>query len=301
MKNSVLIIAMVASSATAQFNPWLYQSNNFLYNGQTQIAMTNAINNNMWENAKKSNAKERDELVSSAIADDSTSTKIESLAFAPSLKLRRANYASFVERARRVDPGGAAGLEANLKLDPIALMKPQLAQVGLRTDNVADAYAAYWIEAWEAVHGVTGQTSRGKADAVIKQSANAILATPAFATATPAQKQELAEAMLVQAMLVAAAREQANGDEARLAEIGRAVEKGARATGFDLRAVTLTEEGFIPAKRTGGADPAPGAEPRALAATGDAGSPPGYGFLAAAGGAGLGAAFLVGKAMGRKG
>ena len=49
------------------------------------------------------------------------------------------------------------------------------------------------------------------------------------------------------------------------------------------------------------ADPAPGAEPGPLAATSEADSPPSYGFLAAAGGAGLGAAFLIGKAMGRKG
>ena len=241
---------------------------------------------------------ERDGAAAIHLTEKAQSAQLD---FTPSMQRRQANYASFVERSRKVDPAGAAGLAANLKLDPIALMKPQLAQVGLRTDNLADAYAAYWIEAWEAVHGVTGQTSREKADAVSRQSANAILATPAIAAATPAQKQELAEAMLVQAMLVAAAREQANGDEAKLAEIGRAVGKGASASGLDLRAMTLTEDGFLPAKRTGAADPAPGAEPRALAVSGEAGSRPGYGFLAAAGGAGLGAAFLMGKAMGRRG
>ncbi|WP_375404674.1 DUF6683 family protein [uncultured Sphingomonas sp.] len=268
------------------------------YNGMitNQTAITQAgIGRNLTQEARRGSTLSRLSEASESVVD------APALSFQPSLTARRQNYARFVAKTRAVDPAGADGLAANLKLDPIALMKPQLAQVGLRVDNVADAYAAYWIEAWEAVHGVTGQTSREKAEAVKGQSANAILATPAFATATPAQKQELAEAMLVQAMLVAAAREQANGDKAKLAEIGRAVEKGATASGFDLRAMTLTEEGFGPARKTGAADPAPGAEPQGLAATAGEDARPGYGFLAAAGGAGLGAAFLLGKAMARKG
>ena len=217
------------------------------------------------------------------------------------MQRRQANYAGFVERSRRVDPAGADGLAETLRNDPVAMMKPELAKFGLRTDNVADAYAVYWVEAWQAVHGASGASSRATAQAVREQAARAISATPEFASATAAQKQEFAESYLVQALLVGAAKEQAGGDRAKLRQVSAAVEKGARAAGFDLRAVTLTEDGFAPAKRTGAADPAPGAEPQALAATGDAGSRPGYGFLAAAGGAGLGAAFLVGKAMGRKG
>ena len=223
-----------------------------------------------------------------------------SLTYAPSASRRRANYASFVERSRRADPAGAAGLAETLSSDPIAMMEPELAKVGLRTNNVADAYAVYWVESWQAVHGVTGASSRATAQAVRRQAAEALLATPEFANATPAQKQEFSEALLVQALLVGAAKEQAQGDRDKLAQISAAVEKGARASGFDLRAMTLTEDGFVPAKRTGAVDSAPGAKPRALAVTWEAGSRPGYGFLAAVGGAGVGAAFLMGKAMGRK-
>lgn len=222
------------------------------------------------------------------------------LGFSPSLKRRQANYASFVERSRKIDPAGAGQLAETLKMDPVAMMKPELAKVGLSVDDVADAYTVYWVEAWQAVHGISGASSRATAQAVRRQAADAIAATPEFATATPAQKQEFAEAMLVQALLIGAAKEQAGGDRAKLRQVSAAVEKGARASGFDLRAVTLSEEGFGPARKTGAADPAPGAEPQALAATEDASSRPSYGFLAAAGGAGLGAAFLMGKAMGRR-
>ena len=260
------------------------------------------INDMMMENLRKGGAPDEQEVQSSSDTSlSATAIQSAQLDFTPSMQRRRTNYAGFVERSRRVDPAGADSLAETLRNDPVAMMQPELAKVGLRIDNVADAYAVYWVEAWQAVHGVTGASSRATAQAVREQAAKAIGSTPVFATATPAQKQELAESYLVQALLVGAAKEQASGDRARLRQVSAAVEKGARAAGFDLRAVTLTEEGFVPAKRTGAADPAPGAKPQALAATGEAGSPPSYGFLAAAGGAGLGAAFLIGKAMGRKG
>lgn len=244
MKKLSLLFVLIASSVSAQdYSPHVYIGSWYEMGGGRfeYPQVTPEVISAEKESAGAQNP--------GRLQADSASTAVnsEQLRFTPSMQRRRANYAGFVERSRRVDPAGADGLAANFKLDPIALMQPQLAQVGLRTDNVADAYAAYWIEAWEAVHGVTGQTSREKAGAVKRQSAAAILATPAFATATSAQKQELAEAMLVQAMLVATAREQANGDEAKLVEIGRAAEKGACASGFDLRSVTLTEEGFRPA------------------------------------------------------
>lgn len=149
-----------------------------------------------------------------------------------------------MERSRHVDPAGADGLAANLKLDPIATLEPELAKVGLRVDNVADAYAVYWIKAWRAVHGAWGDTSRATAQAVRTQAADAIGAVPEFATATAAQKQEFAKALLIQAMPVGAAEEQSKDDSAKLAQISAAVEKGAHAAGLNLRAMTLTQDGF---------------------------------------------------------
>jgi hypothetical protein len=191
--------------------------------------------------------KEREVQSSLDTTSSATATQSAQLDFTPSMQRRQANYASFVERSRKVDPAGAAGLATNLKLDPIAMAEPELAKVGLRVDNVADAYAVYWVEAWQAVHGVSGASSRPTAQAVRDQAARAIGATPAFASATAAQKQEFAESYLVQAVLVGAAKEQAGDDPAKLAQVSAAVEEGARAAGLDLRAMTLTDEGFRPA------------------------------------------------------
>lgn len=166
--------------------------------------------------------------------------------FEPSVTARRRHFLAFVAKARVLDPVGADNLAELLDNDPITMMTPELAKFGLRTDNVADAYAVYWVEAWEAVHGFSGASSRETAQAVRKQAANAINATPDFASATSEQKQELAESFLVQALLVGAAKEQARGDPAKLAQVSAAVEQGARASGFDLRAIRLTKDGFVP-------------------------------------------------------
>ena len=304
MRKLAFTIALFAGSASAQNVTIPTYIGNWGWQGQAaQQQMVRTLNQNFFSRSvrKASGAEQQDGSTSTDVLSSDAVNEAVQLDFTPSMQRRRANYAGFVERSRRVDPAGADNLAETLRSDPVAMMQPELAKVGLRIDNVADAYAVYWVEAWQAVHGVTGASSRATAQAVREQAAKAIGSTPVFATATPAQKQELAESYLVQALLVGAAKEQASGDRAKLRQVSAAVEKGARAAGFDLRAVTLTEEGFAPAKRTGAADPAPGAEPRALAASGEASSRPGYGFLAAAGGAGLGAAFLMGKAMGRKG
>ena len=244
MRKLVFVIALAAGSASAQTLMMPSWNGAALGNQMYQ----SRINDMVMENLRRGRApKEREVQSSLDTTSSATATQSAQLDFTPSMQRRQANYASFVERSRKVDPAGAAGLATNLKLDPIAMAEPELAKVGLRVDNVADAYAVYWVEAWQAVHGVSGASSRPTAQAVRDQAARAIGATPEFASATAAQKQEFAESYLVQAVLVGAAKEQAGDDPAKLAQVSAAVEKGARAAGLDLRAMTLTDEGFRPA------------------------------------------------------
>jgi hypothetical protein len=220
--------------------------------------------------------------------------------FTSSASRRRMNLAKFVERSRAADPAGATAMERLFATtDVVAAIGRALAPVGLRTDDVADAYAVWWMSAWQAAHGDASTPDRVTAQAVRAQAAHAIAATPEFAQADDAMKQEFAEALLVQTALIDGMMEEYGSDPAMAAKIAASVRQGARAAGLDLDAMTLTEAGFVPAKKTGAADPAPGAPREALAATGD--GKPGVGLLAAAGGAGLGAAFLIGRAMGRRG
>jgi hypothetical protein len=167
------------------------------------------------------------------------------LGFSPSLERRRANFASFVQNARTADPAGADGLATLLGSgDIIARMEPELAKVGLHTDNLADAYALWWINCWSAVHGDLKTPDRATIDAVKAQAARALLSGGKTAVTSDTLKQQFAEAMLIQALLLDAALQQAKGEAEQLELISSAANKGALEMGLDLRKVTLTQYGF---------------------------------------------------------
>ena len=222
--------------------------------------------------------------------------------YAISLTRRRANLAQFVEKSRKSDPAGAKQMAALFaKSDPIEALKIPLGTYGLRVDNVADAYTTYWMQAWQAAHGDTSDFTRGQTLAVKAQAARALGSTSEFATATDVTKQEFAEAMLVQASLIAASIEVYKNDPAMMRKLGDAVRKGAQASGLDLDAMTLTEQGFVPSGKTGSLNPAPNQQQASATPAPTAPATPPYALMAAAGGAGIGGVFLLGKVFGRRG
>ncbi|NIJ22172.1 hypothetical protein FHS95_003887 [Sphingomonas naasensis] len=174
-----------------------------------------------------------------------------SLRFTPSLERRRANYARFVAKARARDPQGAASLEKDLAAnDLIARAAPELARYGFRIDHVGDAYAAWWLNAWLAARQRTDTPPLRQIAAVRAQAAEAMAAIPEIANAGDAAKQEMAEANLLQSLLIGASLEHAKDDPAQLQRIAAAVRQGARAAGLDLDTMDLTDQGFVP-RRTG--------------------------------------------------
>ncbi|GAA0745264.1 MULTISPECIES: DUF6683 family protein [Sphingomonas] len=206
--------------------------------------------------------------------------------YAPSKARRMANLARFVSKTRAADPRGADDLQKLFAQgDFIEKIGALVAPQGLRIDNIADAYALWWITAWEAAHGDNDTPNRATLAAVRRQAASAIGATGEIAGASDAQKQELAEALWVQSALLDGAVEQAKQNPERMRAIGDAARKGAAQMGLDLDSFALTAHGFVPArvghnqKRSG---PAP---------MGYAGS---YGALAlAAGGVGMGGLLMI--------
>ena len=76
----------------------------------------------------------------------------------------------------------------------------------------------------------------------------AVLRRPEFAGASDAEKQEFAEALLIQAYLIGSASYQLRSNPAQLRAIGNAVRQGARANGIDLDSMTLTDAGFVATK-----------------------------------------------------
>jgi hypothetical protein len=167
--------------------------------------------------------------------------------YTPSPQRRAANLARFVARSRQTDPKGAEDLARLFaSTDVIEAMRGPLAKVGLRIDDVADAYAVWWINAWLASRGTDLDPSLHMAAAVKSQAADAIASAGALRGASDALKQETAETLLIQAALISAAIEQAKGNSALGQQLAAAVSQGARGMNVDLSAMTLTEDGFVP-------------------------------------------------------
>jgi hypothetical protein len=222
----------------------------------------------------------------------------------------RTNLAKFVEKTRATDPAGADKMsQLFASTDIIGMIDQKMQQTyGMRANNVADAYAVWWVSAWMGSKGRSDDATPGQMAMVKRQASNALASTPEFASATDAGKQELAEALLVQAALIGDTIDTYASDPAMLAKTRAAIAKGASGMGLDLGKMTLTDQGFVPSGKTGAADPAPGAAEQALAANAAATPPvaandtsPPYILLAAAGGAGLGGVFLLGKLVGKRG
>lgn len=172
---------------------------------------------------------------------------VSRLGYTPSKARRSANLAAFVERTRAVDPSGAADLQRLFaEGDIIERIRTLIAPVGLRIDNVADAYALWWITAWQATRGDNDTLGRDMYAAVRAQSARALNAAGSPARASDAEKQELAEALLVQTALIDGAVEQAKRDPVRMRQVRAAVAKGAQGMGLDMAGMEITGGGFVP-------------------------------------------------------
>ena len=170
-----------------------------------------------------------------------------SLRFTATTDRRAANLASFVQKTKAVDPAGAEQLETLFaSSDIIALMEQELSKVGLHTDNLADAYALWWINCWSAVHAEFSTPDRATIDAVRGQAARALVTGGKTAEISDALKQQFAEAMLVQALLLDSALQQAKGNPAQLELLATAANAGAKGMGLDMENMILTPEGFVP-------------------------------------------------------
>jgi hypothetical protein len=166
----------------------------------------------------------------------------------------RTNLAHFVEKTRATDPAGAAKMEALFaSTDIIGLIDRKMQHTySMRANNVADAYAVWWVSAWMGARGRSDDATPGQMGMVKRQATSALAATPEFASATYAGKQEMAEALLVQAALIGDTVDTYKSDPAMLAKIRTAIGKGALGMGLDLGSMTLTNEGFVPVHKPGG-------------------------------------------------
>jgi hypothetical protein len=215
-------------------------------NANAQWAALNAINLDVRGSAIRAQvANETRRSIANQTKPISKTFDSKILSYRLSLAVRKRNLAQFVEKSRSTNPAGAAQMEQLFAAtDVMGQIDKAMTTVGLRPNNVADAYAVYWTSAWLGARGRNEDLPKAQMIAVRNQAANALLAAPQFRSATDAQKQELAEAMLIQAALISASIDNAKSDPALMVKLKVAIAQGAKGMGLDLDRMTLTSQGF---------------------------------------------------------
>jgi hypothetical protein len=167
------------------------------------------------------------------------------LVFKPSTTVRQTNLKRFVENIRQNDPAGAVQVKQIFdSTDVINQIGQKMATVGLKSNNLADAYAVYWTNAWLGAHGRSDNLSKAQMMAVQNQVAEVLLKVPQLSAATDPQKQEIAETLLVQALLISISTDGSKSDPALSAQVQKVIAQGAKSFGLDLYQMTLTAQGF---------------------------------------------------------
>ena len=166
--------------------------------------------------------------------------------FRPSLAARRSVLARLVAKTRAVDPQAATRLQNSLGgADPIAPLMPTLARYGLRADDAADAMALYLTVAWYGSRGLDQDPPPHLVRAVRAQMRNALPTLPAFARASNAAKQQMADAMWIQTLVAASSLGAAKGQPALMAQTKSAIRQGAmKAFKLDMTRLKLTSQGL---------------------------------------------------------
>ncbi|MEM7701908.1 MAG: DUF6683 family protein [Pseudomonadota bacterium] len=213
----------------------------------------------------------------------------------------RQNLNNFIERSP--EGGAREELAKMIEAQPTMMddLRAAIAPYGLDTHDVADAYTLWWINAWLVANKRDEDPNKGTIAMVKQQVRNAFAATPDFANTSDADRQEYAEALLLQATMLSSAFEQWQGDADRLDQLAQAAHKGAKESGIELSLMTLTRNGFVP--RAGAdatsIDPSERDAPDIKRRAGVEGSDNST-ALALAAGAGLGVVLLGGALMMRR-
>ncbi|MEJ5977813.1 DUF6683 family protein [Novosphingobium sp. PS1R-30] len=129
--------------------------------------------------------------------------------------------------------------------DPVRNWLQFVGSDGLRGGDAADALASYWILNW--VMANDADSDRSQALAVRAQVRGVLLANPGFTRLTEAQRQEMAETLILNFLMQHAAYGEAvrRGDRDLKARLGAAaVARFRNEMGLDLRGLRLTAAGF---------------------------------------------------------
>lgn len=121
---------------------------------------------------------------------------------------------------------------------------------GMRRGSVLDSLTEYWLTNWLIANGKTTNNTPAQAQGLRKQIAPIMAADPTFSKLTNAQRQELAEVWMINAVAQAGGYMTAvrAGDKAMLQKASEAaLTRFRNEAKIDLKSVKLTDRGFAKA------------------------------------------------------
>lgn len=173
--------------------------------------------------------------------------KAEALNFRVSPAVRQRVIDTFVGGIAEASPEAGAELKKGFgSTDVFAeIGKEMKTQFGLSSTNLADVWALYWSYAWLMTKSRTDDPTRAQVTGLRDQFRPLLLSIPSVAGLGDAQKQEMAESLLLQTVLFGILAEGWKDDPASLAEFGQGLQQGTAELGLDLGQVELTDKGFV--------------------------------------------------------
>ncbi|MEL7511626.1 MAG: DUF6683 family protein [Cyanobacteria bacterium J06554_3] len=161
--------------------------------------------------------------------------------------IRAEVIASYVERIRQTDTAAGNEIEQLFRdRDLIGETAQNFQAYGLDINDLGDVITAYWAINWGAVNQ-SGRPSVDQVQGLRSQFRSILAGSPITQTTTAAERQQIADDMLVKLILVDGGVEQSlrEGNTAELQNISRLVQQSNLASmGIDLAALDLTAQGL---------------------------------------------------------
>ena len=245
-RNIILVGAILATSQTQAQDS--YQPGGFMYVNHIQnAALVNLTINPVVDEIENASAKKTSTPVNAP--PKLTPAAIASLGFTASSQRRTTNLDKIFAAMDVKVPGVGSQLKEAFAANNIyGEVEKIMGTYAMRTDNIADAFAMYWVASWQVANGVEAEPSKASVAAVKRQAAQAMLAVDGVKSMSPAAKQEMADGLIVSLVLISAAQEGAKADPSQKAMIAQQANDDARTLGLDHSLFTLTDAGFVAAR-----------------------------------------------------
>ncbi len=239
---AALIVASLARAASAQIDmPAPMPMVNAAFQAQM---FRNVLDSNQRASSSTSNT---GRVTSGASARGRVPSAAPVASYRPDVSVRERVKARFLQEARRRDPAGAEAIARSLEKDDwIAMFDRAMSGYGLRSGNTIDALTAYWLASWAATANYDGKVTRQQVQAVRSQIAGGFEVTNSGLD-TPAKRQEFAESLILQTVLIDGMMETAKhrGDRDFIRKMGEATHQAMLKGGVDLKSLILTDRGFV--------------------------------------------------------